>query len=657
MENKYLLENIKSKYIFGIISSYIKDKNALYKLFVYSKLFQKKFDIEMFYFEKYLNEVIEWEKYLCYTNEWDEIKEFNKDKLRKEMEKSLLEYNNIKDNIIQKIIINYFEKNLELVTSVKEIRLIDFFCPFFDILMKTDNFDKIFTILITSSIIKKYDLKNDYCLKFDEIHKSNIKYSSIQFCYKEFNDLEYLTQFKIDFNQLKELFLHQRNYDYFIHYDKFFKKLFSFFNIKNNLVHLETKILAKDVDSTIIDEINEFKLLENLKLNGFYFETPAIFKLYNLKKLYLIDCRNIGFEENSLSNLKRLDIDDTKIIKTALIKLPEMDEMKIKESYSSNDYNLIFDFLSFKKLKYFEGPPNYFFLLKNSLLEKVILCKQEIYNSTKLELDVLTNLISIKTLKEFSYILKKVNDNDISTINGENTSITKFNLIWANKEFEPCLLNNLQKIFPNLTEIKVYASFAKINDCEIRIEENPLCKINDIKVELSSCNIISFYCQSYDKIKSVYFDINYDIRFVKLNFPIFKKKNQIIFKSLLSFTFHNREGYDKTEVNKINSSFLNSLFNNIENMPNLKYFEISGRVKNNIKDNFYKNFINKVLSLKFIKRVKINIYKDDSKEYFSKNELKEILPDINLNKFFIIKIRKLQSDAKKVGSEKACLFI
>ena len=62
--------------------------------------------------------------------------------------------------------------------------------------MKTDNFDKIFTILITSSIIKKYDLKNDYCLKFDEIHKSNIKYSSIQFCYKEFNDLELVTSVK-----------------------------------------------------------------------------------------------------------------------------------------------------------------------------------------------------------------------------------------------------------------------------------------------------------------------------------------------------------------------------------------------------------------------------------------------------------------------------
>ena len=92
-------------------------------------------------------------------------------------------------------------------------------------------------------------------------------------------------------------------------------------------------------------------------------------------------------------------------------------------------------------------------------------------------------------------------------------------------------------------------------------------------------------------------------------------------------------------------------------MPNLKYFEINGRVKNNIKDIFYKNFIYKILSLKFIKKVKINIHKDDSEEYFSKNELKDIFPDINLNKFFIIKIRKLQSDAKIKDSEKNCLFI
>ena len=517
--------------------------------------------------------------------------------------------------------------------------------------MKSD-IAKIFTILIIPSIIKKYDLKNDYIIKFDEMNRSNIKYSSIYFDYKERNDIEYLNQYKINFDQLKEFILYERNFDYLIHdYDKFFKTLFSFFSTKNNLVYLEMTIWGDELESIIADEINEFKQLQYLKIKGFYFKTLANFKLYNLKLLNICDVTNISFEENSLSNLKRLYLDRTMIIANKLIELPELEEMIIKESYK--EYNLVFDFLSFKKLTYFEGPPNFFFLLKNSLLEKVILYKQENYNSSLLELNVLNTLISIKTLKEITYILKKINDYNISEVNGENTSVTKLNIEWCNKEFEPSILNNLQKKFPNLTELKINSSFAKINNCEVKIEENPLTKINDFKIELTSKNIISFYCQKYDKIKSVYFDINYDLYFVKLNFPIFKKKNHIIFSSLLSFTFINPEGYDETEKQKINYSFLNILFNNIDNMPNLKYFEISGMVKNNIKDIYYKNFINKVLSLKFIKKVKINLYKDDSKEYFSKKELKELLPDININKFFIIKIRKL----KKLGSEKTCLFI
>ena len=46
MENKSLLETIKSKYIFEQIFGFIKDKNFKLKLFIHSKIFQKKLELE-----------------------------------------------------------------------------------------------------------------------------------------------------------------------------------------------------------------------------------------------------------------------------------------------------------------------------------------------------------------------------------------------------------------------------------------------------------------------------------------------------------------------------------------------------------------------------------------------------------------------------------
>ena len=47
MKNKELINNITSKYILNTIFNYIKDKNFKDKLFLYSKKFQKKFDIKL----------------------------------------------------------------------------------------------------------------------------------------------------------------------------------------------------------------------------------------------------------------------------------------------------------------------------------------------------------------------------------------------------------------------------------------------------------------------------------------------------------------------------------------------------------------------------------------------------------------------------------
>ena len=58
MENGELINNIKSNYILNYIFDYIKDKNFQFKLFLYSKKCQKKFDINLIILkEKYLQKI------------------------------------------------------------------------------------------------------------------------------------------------------------------------------------------------------------------------------------------------------------------------------------------------------------------------------------------------------------------------------------------------------------------------------------------------------------------------------------------------------------------------------------------------------------------------------------------------------------------------
>ena len=58
MENKHLFERIKSIYILHSILNYISDENIKYKLFKYSKSYQKKLNIDLInYKEKYLEKI------------------------------------------------------------------------------------------------------------------------------------------------------------------------------------------------------------------------------------------------------------------------------------------------------------------------------------------------------------------------------------------------------------------------------------------------------------------------------------------------------------------------------------------------------------------------------------------------------------------------
>ena len=89
-------------------------------------------------------------------------------------------------------------------------------------------------------------MKNNYIKTFNDLNKLNIKYSSI-FYLNNNNNINFLNEINIDFNKIKRITIkikQMERYD-FIDNDNFtknnknfFENLYSFTNIKNNLIYL-----------------------------------------------------------------------------------------------------------------------------------------------------------------------------------------------------------------------------------------------------------------------------------------------------------------------------------------------------------------------------------------------------------------------------------
>ena len=119
MENQYLIKKIQSSYIIKNIFNYIKDKNFILKIFIHSKLFQKKLELTIIYKEKYIDKIgfdikkllhIEQEKY-----EKDYlIKKYNNFLFENKLNKK--EFENILSDIIKYIIV----KNINKENNIKK---------------------------------------------------------------------------------------------------------------------------------------------------------------------------------------------------------------------------------------------------------------------------------------------------------------------------------------------------------------------------------------------------------------------------------------------------------------------------------------------------------------------------------------------------------
>ena len=244
-----------------------------------------------------------------------------------------------------------------------------------------------------------------------------------------------------------------------------------------------------------------------------------------------------------------------------------------------------------------------------------------------LEKKFLEKLLLNDTIEEASLILNDLSDEDISSIQIKNKSIKNLRLpIKMYKSFNS--IKNFQNLFNNLTTFSVIRySYAKKGNFEII--ENINSKIDDLKVEIKYQDI-KLYCGPFTKLKKIDICTQNKILNMKDSFPLFNDKCPIIFEALTDFS---------ASFVKIDFEIIKNIYNNLDNMPNLKQFKLYFNWFKGLNKDFYLDFIEKLLSLN-LNCICLKYYGHGvfDKVYLDENELLEIYPKFrteNINNFEI----------------------
>ena len=266
----------------------------------------------------------------------------------KKFEKYKIKFNK---NSINDYILFYLEK-INKNKIFKNIYL-DIYSPFFEVLSKINNFSDLFIIIISIKFIKEYKLEKDYIQVFSSLNKLNIKYS-ILFRFINVNDINYLTRtFKINLKNIKKLILFEDSN--IGKYDSFFKTFFSLKEIQNNLNDFTIVLKHNQVDNAILQDINNFKSLENLELDSIFFTSIFNLNLPRLKTLKIKYCNHISLSQKICLNLTTLYFGDFIPYQQKMLQFPNLENCEFYfPSYKNNIiYNSIIDFSSMEKLKVF----------------------------------------------------------------------------------------------------------------------------------------------------------------------------------------------------------------------------------------------------------------------------------------------------------------
>jgi len=202
---------------------------------------------------------------------------------------------------------------------------IDINSPLFDIFYKFKLFEELFIISIDFKFIERYKLKEDFINVFNKLNDINSNYSSILLKCNDDKDISYLKDFNINFNKIKNLNINlykpKNNFDY----NLFFKELFSLKDIENNIIDLyiinNNDFYHNEIDENILENLNKFKRLENLKLNGIRAKNIFELKIKTIKTLDIDKCENIYIISYTALSIKKL-IFEYDGISNSLLKLP-----------------------------------------------------------------------------------------------------------------------------------------------------------------------------------------------------------------------------------------------------------------------------------------------------------------------------------------------
>ena len=267
--------------------------------------------------------------------------------------------------------------------------------------------------------------------------------------------------------------------------------------------------------------------------------------------------------------------------------------------------------------------------------------------------DVINKLNSLKEFGiNYSFVCTNINDIDKLTffeIDNNNIKYLKlylFNLEDNGSSFD--LKRKFHERFPNLTNIEIiiknkfFYHGIILNFCEFNLEENSNSKIKNIKIEKFDdyINGIKLYCQSFETLESI--DLNFESDGI---LSIFNGLN-VLFKSLYKFHFSSHFLPSKDS--------LTTIYNIIDNMPNLRDFKLEFGKWVNKKENhtnevlafkeIYENLIKKILSFKSIKIINISLFMEP--DFYSKSELLSLFPTVNYSNFYQVNIEKINQKNK-----------
>ena len=226
------------------------------------------------------------------------------------------------------------------------------------------------------------------------------------------------------------------------------------------------------------------------------------------------------------------------------------------------------------------------------------------------EIKLIEKIISLKKVEILNLSINKIEDSAISKIIGYNTSLKKLKIKLILKQdiykFDGLLnkFKNLKKLEIELPEIN--SSKEKLEIPLLQINENLNSEINKFKIEINGSYNCFFYCGPYERLTEVIIKVKV-IKNFKTNFPVFNENNNVLFNYLSSFEFQSD--------NIISQNLLNNLYNNINSMPYLKYFNLDCISK--VKKDFYQKFLIKIFSLLYLKNIYFSIRNNiDTEEQF-----------------------------------------